>query len=214
MLRHLNSKVPFSYFNTNHAEDAIDLHPVLFILKVDNNTFGAMCIANCFEFCPFPPSAHVFSGKHLHALDDHGQRQGGGTTKRLGRPANLRLVDKSTESRAKSPVDLATICPSMEMFSRPSFFASLMIVQGVEVSISLRTHERRGTRDEIRSSCVPLSSFRLDIGCLGNESYAKFLDPGTVCRSTYMFSRSMSFSFSMKDPRSRDISLKIQGTRF
>ena len=95
------TKAPFSNFNIKHAENAIGLDPVLILLKVDNNISRAFCCANCFESRALSVSARVFSGKYHDPLDDHGQGQGGGTTKRLGRPANLRLVDKPARVSCK-----------------------------------------------------------------------------------------------------------------
>ena len=95
------NKVPFSNFNIKHAEDAIGLDPVLVLLKADNNINRAFCCSNCFGSRPSSSSAHVVSGKHLDSLDDRGQGQGGGTTKRLGRTANLRLVDKPARVSCK-----------------------------------------------------------------------------------------------------------------
>ena len=106
---------------------------------------------------------------------------------RLNVLVDLQIFAWSTsplESRAKSLVDLATICSSTEMFSCPSFLASFMIVQ--EVELFSWEHVRRGTRDEIRSSwCsyVPWSSLHIGIGC--SSLMPNFLShPMTVCRST------------------------------
>ena len=121
-----------AWSTSNFALEFLPEHPV-FKLKVDDS-IRVVCCAKCLESRPSFPSARVFSGKHLVLLDDHGQGQGGGTTERLSRPPNFRLVDKPAhESRAKSLVDLAMICSSTDMFSCPSFLASFMIAQGVEV---------------------------------------------------------------------------------